>query len=235
MQMMKKNNDFNQSVSPDESSGLIVYRATNVVNGKVYVGVTKGHLNDRIKDHCQKAATSKGHGFQDAIATYGPEAFKWEQIDTAGNTNELAEKEKDYIIKYDSKENGYNSDSGGGIKKTVYQYDLKSGKLLNTFDSLSDAAKSIRGITKKQISKACLGTTNKCGGYYWSYRYQEPFKPGVDERKREVCKLDSKDNIIAAYGSISEASSETGINKSSIAKVCRGERNYAGGYKWKFI
>jgi len=48
--------------------------------------------------YLNKMSKSKGHKFQEAIATYGECTFKWEQIDTAENRNELASKEKEYIF-----------------------------------------------------------------------------------------------------------------------------------------
>ncbi|MDO5414192.1 MAG: zinc-ribbon domain-containing protein [Bacillota bacterium] len=39
---------------------------------------------------------------------------------------------------------------------------------------------------------------------------------------------------IKTYKSITEASKETGINSSNISMVCRGQRNKAGGYIWKY-
>ena len=39
-------------------------------------------------------------------------------------------------------------------------------------------------------------------------------------------------NYLAKYKSASEASRLTEVNKTSIAKVCRGERSHAGGYIW---
>ena len=43
-----------------------------------------------------------------------------------------------------------------------------------------------------------------------------------------------EDKLIAEYKSVIEASKITGINKSSIAKVCRLERKQAGGFKWEY-
>ncbi|WP_394345717.1 hypothetical protein [Gelidibacter gilvus] len=40
---------------------------------------------------------------------------------------------------------------------------------------------------------------------------------------------------IAEYESVAEASRQTGISKSCISKVCRGERKQSGGYIWKYI
>lgn len=45
----------------------------------------------------------------------------------------------------------------------------------------------------------------------------------------------SKDNIfIQEYGSIIEASNSNYINAGTITKVCKGQKNTAGGYIWKY-
>jgi group I intron endonuclease len=99
-----------------------IYKVTNTHTGEIYIGATRKSINERKIDHIQKASNGVGGHFQQAIGTYGPEAFSWEQIDTAENLNDLAEKETYYIIHYKSKENGYNENRGGGFKKTIYQY-----------------------------------------------------------------------------------------------------------------
>jgi hypothetical protein len=41
--------------------------------------------------------------------------------------------------------------------------------------------------------------------------------------------------FLTEYKSVSEASKLTGCNRTSIAKVCRGERKSCGGYNWKYL
>ncbi|WP_223267274.1 NUMOD1 domain-containing DNA-binding protein [Polaribacter sp. IC073] len=41
--------------------------------------------------------------------------------------------------------------------------------------------------------------------------------------------------FIKEFNSVSEASKLTGCNKTSIAKVSRGERNSCGGFIWKYL
>src|SRR5690606_25091730 len=100
-----------------------------------HIGSTGDSLEKRKNDHIQKAKKGCGYKLQEAIGTYGAEAFSWEQIDTASSINELAEKEKHYIIEYDSLEKGYNADSGGGFKKNVYQYNMTDGTLIAVYES----------------------------------------------------------------------------------------------------
>lgn len=52
-------------------------------------------------------------------------------------------------------------------------------------------------------------------------------------RCRKVEQFDKNGIFITSYISGTEASNKTGILRTSIGKVCRGERKYAGGFIWK--
>lgn len=210
----------------------IVYKVTNKENGQSYIGATTKSLDERKRDHIQKASEESEIAFHSAIATYGEDAFEWETIDTASSTDELAQKEKHYIQHFESKDEGYNSDRGGGFKKTVYQYDMDTGELTNSYSCLEEASTSV-GANKKQISRACLNVNQSFKGYYWSYEKQDPFVPDKDKRRKEVTQFSKDGELIASFNSIADAVLATGINKSCIAKVLRGERKTAGNYYWE--
>ena len=55
---------------------MIIYKAINQVNGKIYIGQTVGSLKKRIKDHIYD---SKRHDyyFARALRKYGEENFFW--------------------------------------------------------------------------------------------------------------------------------------------------------------
>jgi group I intron endonuclease len=210
----------------------IIYKVTHKESCKSYIGSSTKSLETRKKDHLKKSKKGKSYAFQQAIATYGSEAFKWEQIDTAITIDELAQKEKECIIKYDTKENGYNRDSGGGIKKTVYQYSKGDGKLVGRYNSLQSAGNAVSAV-KSTIGKACNGNSKTCKSFVWSYSSTYPTDL-KDNRKKVVQQFSLDGTLITEYKSVSEASKLTGRNKTSIAKVCRGERQSCGGFSWKF-
>lgn len=66
--------------------------------------------------------------------------------------------------------NGLNihSDKSGRSKKKVCQIDLETGKIINIFNSIAEAKKSL-GVSKENISQVCKGKRNKCLGYGWKY------------------------------------------------------------------
>jgi len=210
----------------------IIYKVTHKKSGKNYIGATTKSLDTRKKDHTERANRGGAGMFQSAIATYGPEAFSWTQVDTAISTDELAKKEKAYIQKYNAKEEGFNSDNGGGIQKTVYQYD-KNGNLIDSFSCLANACSAV-SAAKSSISKAALEVNKTCNGYYWSYSSTFP-NHLTDLRKKKVHQFSIQGEFINEFNSVSEASSITGFNKTSIAKVCRGTRKQCGTYVWKYI
>ena len=66
--------------------------------------------------------------------------------------------------------NGLNIHSGksGRLKKKVCQIDLKTGKIINIFNSIAEARRSL-GVSKDNISQVCNGKRHKCLGYGWKY------------------------------------------------------------------
>lgn len=89
-----------------------IYKATNTVNDKVYIGFTK-NVNNRIKRHkiCAKTSDSK---FYRSIRKYGWDKFNWEiiyqSIDLDHTKNYM---ERYFIEQFDSFTTGYNSTYGG--------------------------------------------------------------------------------------------------------------------------
>lgn len=97
---------------------MIIYKATNKLNNKVYIGQTIRSLEYRKNQHLrdsQKEERRKNKPFHNAIAKYGIETFEFEVIDTATTQDELDKKEIYWIAYYDStnRDKGYNRDSGG--------------------------------------------------------------------------------------------------------------------------
>jgi hypothetical protein len=215
-----------------ENTKGIIYKATNLITNETYIGATTKSIEERKNDHIQKSDKGKGYKFHNAISTYGADSFRWDQIDTASGVDELASKEIKYILEYDTFGNGLNSDKGGGIKKTVYQYNL-DGSLNTTFEDLTLAGNSIN-VRKQDISRACWSVNNSLGGFIWSYEYKEPFIPQPDNRKKEVVQYSLGGNKLAHYVSASEASRKTGISKTCITRCCRGEREQSGGFLWRY-
>lgn len=96
---------------------MIIYKATNLIDGKVYIGQTIKTLHSRKAQHIRDAMDPKRRNvhFHNAIHKYGVDSFIFEKIDTAETQEELDSKERYWISFYRSNERefGYNEDSGG--------------------------------------------------------------------------------------------------------------------------
>ena len=92
---------------------MIIYKATNIINGKIYIGLTRISLKKRKTGHINKSTYSNSY-FHRAINKYGRDNFVWEILDqSAKNYNELCCLEKHYIAtlkpQYNMSEGGENS------------------------------------------------------------------------------------------------------------------------------
>jgi group I intron endonuclease len=128
---------------------MIIYKVTNKINGKIYIGQTKHSIEKRMKQHISGHC---GRYFYSAIKKYGYLNFIFEIIDSCDNFEDLDKKEQYYIKLYnsDNKDKGYNMTSGG-------QLGMKYNK-----ESRENLGKSRKGIvmsleTRQKISKAKKG------------------------------------------------------------------------------
>ena len=108
-----------------------IYKITNDVNSKVYIGQTKRTLERRWYEH-QKYAYEKDSQskFYKAIRELGPEVFHIEQIEIVYGIEERNAREQYWIKYYNSFEEGYNSTRGGGC------FDITTMSKQELFDSI---------------------------------------------------------------------------------------------------
>lgn len=92
---------------------MIIYKATNRLNGKCYIGQTRHSLEHRKTIHLMCAKKGVETHFYQAIRKYGEENFEWEIICSTNDKKRLNELETFYITKYDSIKHGYNMVDGG--------------------------------------------------------------------------------------------------------------------------
>lgn len=93
-----------------------IYKITNKLNGKIYIGQTIKSLEERFQKHCcGTSAKDKYHfnmAIKKAIRKYGKDNFTIELIEEV-ETDKLNEREVYWISFYDSYNKGYNCTLGG--------------------------------------------------------------------------------------------------------------------------
>ncbi len=93
-----------------------IYKITNKLNGKIYVGQTLKSLEERFQKHCwgttEKDKYHLNMAIKKAIRKYGKDNFTIELIEEV-ETDKLDEREVYWISFYDSYNKGYNCTLGG--------------------------------------------------------------------------------------------------------------------------
>ena len=126
---------------------MIVYKITNILNNKIYIGQDKNHNPNYF---------GSGDLIKRAIKKYGKENFKKEILTICNNMNELNEMERYYINEYKSTNRniGYNISVGGtdGVMLNRQHSDETKMKMrlsaLNRFPSEE---------TKEKMSRSHMG------------------------------------------------------------------------------
>jgi len=185
-----------------------VYCIENKIDGKKYVGITRGEIERRFKQHKTitktKNSSNKSH-IHNAMALYGIENFIVYELDCAETKEELFEKEKYWIKTLNTKNNGYNETDGGegtfGWKPTEEQRkqnserikkimkneshrQLLSEKSKNYWNSLNEEEQIKR---KKQFLEAReLGYKTASKGKHWNLSDETKNKMSIS---RKGCKM----------------------------------------------
>lgn len=96
---------------------MLIYKITNNINGKVYIGQTQRTFEERVRSYKNEYKFSKRkRPITDAMKLYGFDNFTFQIVeDNIQSKEELDEKERYYIQMYQSlcNQNGYNIELGG--------------------------------------------------------------------------------------------------------------------------
>lgn len=109
-----------------------IYIIRNTVNNKVYIGQTCQSVQERFCQHL-KPSTSKQRGsykIYNAMKKYGRDKFYVETLENGIKESEIDRKEIEYIEKFNSFENGYNSTPGGDGKTISKIRDIETFRIL---------------------------------------------------------------------------------------------------------
>ena len=216
---------------------MIIYKITNTVNGKLYIGQTIQKLEKRMYNHFNykgKTAISK------AINKYGKENFTYEVIDTAETREELDEKEIYWIKHYNSLvPNGYNLEHGGNKNKVINEETRKKLSEVNKGENAPWYGKHLTEETKRKLSESHKG---KPGYWTGKKRDEETIRKISENRKGKTIgsshiqskKIRCKETGVI-YDSIGEAARITNSNSRSIVNHLKGRSKSAGGFHWEYI
>lgn len=193
-----------------------IYKITNNINSKVYIGKTEGDTSTRWQQHIYNMNNNVPYYLYNAMRKYGIENFTFEVLETDILHQDIDNKEQYYIQQYNSFNNGYNMTIGGdGVTKYSHQ-DIK-----NKFLECSNIAQTAQFF---HCSENTVRRTLKEFGLY----------DDVITPKRVVQYDLKEDKILHIYNSCREAAIAMNGTYQCIALACNKKIKYAYGYRWKF-
>lgn len=210
---------------------MIVYKVTNTINNKSYIGQTINDLKQRKNEHISGSYKSY---FHNSIHKHGIDCFVWEVLCECSSKVELDEMEFHYIKQYDTKApNGYNLTWGGdgvhGYKHTPSHKNKISKKYTNNGNPFYGKIHSDN--TKEKISKTCKGlnTGNKNGS-----KQSEARKLISLSRQGKITYIfTSPTGIYYKTKHFSKFCNNRKLNEGCMRKVANGNRKDHKG--WKMI
>lgn len=209
---------------------MIIYRITNKINGKPYIGQTTRTLEERIYEHRHCKTTTLGK----AIQKYGWENFTVEILEVCETLEQLNEREKFWIAKYNSiAPNGYNLTEGGNNGLFSDEVCLKI--------SVANTGKKRSAETCKRISESKTGTKmpEKTRALMSAMRKG---KPKSDEARANMKLAQAKNRKCVrcietgeVFSSIRKAAEKYGIDHKNIGRACKKSTRTALGMHWEFV
>lgn len=208
-----------------------IYKISNLINGKNYIGKTNFSIEKRFKEHCCDAyKENENHRpLYAAMRKYGIENFVIELIEETDNPEE---REQFWIKYYNTYENGYNATKGGDGKMLFdHQYIIQ---LLNINPRPVEIAKIV-GCSVDLIYKIAKEHNIKMIN-----KGQED----LIKNSKQIFQFSKNNELLNIFNSTQEAAEwcynnqkcatlNSGV-RSHISEVANGKRKSAYGYIWKY-
>lgn len=223
----------------DPEKPYCVYKYTNLVNGKVYIGQTKQQLFERA--HRDGTHYDKCPYFYNAILKYGWDNFQAEILEDNLTLEQANEKEVYWITYYNSyldHSKGYNAAPGGSnMDREAHSKKLK--------EWWADAGNYAR-MKEVRAQQAKLDSFRQACSEGAKRKWAEP------GHKEKMSQLRQKNppkhtaciciNTGEEFYMLKEAAQWAGLKSSTgILACCQGKRNYSGLHpetkeklRWKF-
>lgn len=197
---------------------MIIYKITNKINDKIYVGQTILPLSDRWSDHTRphRGKNKARSAIALAIKKYGKENFSIEIIAYGTSLENLNALEKQYIIEFSClAPNGYNLSPGGDNKECHPDTKAKIAATLKgrPIKNRQNGAKPGRPCTwGDKISKSMTGVAQP-----WKYKKVVANETGI------------------VYESVNAAARELNVDRVTISGLIKSGKVGRLGLSFKFF
>jgi group I intron endonuclease len=217
-----------------------IYKITNKINGKVYVGQTTDTLERRFQEHIAESLRGrpKNRPLYKAFSKYGIDNFYIEVLETLPSDTELLQQQEIFWIAHyksfcgDSDSWGYNATRGGESRllfdhSFIAQDLAKTGSILQTSKNYSCTVDTVAKIAKA-----------------YSIPHKTSQELSREKYSKAINQYDLTNNLLQTFMNKEDAerwiraqgisNSKGGAIHTHIMEVCKGRRKTAYGYKWQY-
>lgn len=193
----------------DNKKTWSLYKITNQITGKIYVGYTRGKVLERWKQHCRDARNNSTAYFHKCICKYGEDRFHVRLLMIFTSKNQAMQAEKKYIADQQLNRARYRdgigmnlTDGGDGSGGHLRSDEAKEAsakyhrrpvsawtkgsppKHVCDYPSLASAMETFNGDRRNPtpISNVLQGRKKTAYGLLWTYKGESPPEPFEDER-----------------------------------------------------
>jgi group I intron endonuclease len=180
----------------------IVYRITNLINKKCYVGQSIYDIEHRWKRHLSAARCGSKFRFHSAIRKYGPDPWKLEVIFSSDDMNEIRKYEENIILNENLTHNkiGYNA-KPGGCGRWIVKDENKETWRKNMAKAMSGLGNSNAGLlTNDELIKICI----ECSNHYGYIPGFPKFKQYGESIGKQIPKMFSKFRFNGKYANLAK-------------------------------
>lgn len=226
-----------------EENGYLVYKHTNKINGKVYIGITRTSVELRWRS--DGSGYRKSVKFYNAIKKYGWDNFSHEILFTGLTKKEACNLEIALISKYKRENISYNISGGGegcGIvseetKKKLSQYRGEKSSMYGKHPSKETIEKRIK--TRKERNNYNRDTSHLAvyrlrKGKESPMYGRKPSEKTLEANRRPVLQFSLEGIFIQRFPSLKEAAIYTHVTPSAILESIIGKTISSGRFLWEF-
>lgn len=210
-----------------------IYKITNQINGKVYIGQTARSIATRWREHIRHGLNPNSREYNrhlyNSMRKYGIDSFSIELVEKCDNSL-MSEREMFWIKFYNSShpDYGYNLTLGGeGVVSIDYD---EVYRRYDAGDSLCKIARDMN-LSRSNLSQVLKEYENYDKQTIWERAMLE----ASVNKGTPVSQYDLDGNFINTFPSSKAASRcVPKTTHANIVKVCKNKNGLSGGFQWRF-
>lgn len=214
---------------------MLIYRITNTVNSKSYVGLTSRSVRQRWTEHRRDAKKGSSLPLHSALRKYGPDSFKIEVLEECDSIEYLCEREQHWIQELGTFGGGYNATAGGegSIGHTV------TDEHRRILSEVNQGNQNAIGYHHTDEARKRIGDAARMRDAIGSQtRGKKLSKERVENKRvqqfKSVIKCDMNGQPLAYFESMLAAAKSLNTTPQGISRCCRYPSRSALGFKWRY-